>query len=59
MKKGYKKQILDHNVEKFNLMVRADLDMFASAKILTQVNQNAELEVNLVSGIKKILEDMK
>ena len=35
MRKGYKKQILDYNVDKFSLMVRANLDMFSSAKTLT------------------------
>lgn len=35
MRKSYKKQILNHNVKKFSLMVRADLDMFISAKTLT------------------------
>lgn len=39
----YKKQILDHNFEKFNLMVKADLEMFSFAKTLTQVNQNGKL----------------
>lgn len=35
MKKGYEKQILDHNVEKFNLIVKADLNMFFFAETLT------------------------
>lgn len=35
MRKKFEKQILDHNIEKFSLIVRTDLDMFASAKILT------------------------
>ena len=43
LRKCYKKQILDHNVEKFNLMVRANLDMFFSAKTLTQADRNAAL----------------
>ena len=59
IRKSYEKQILDHNVEKFSLMVRADLDMFSSAETLTQANQNAALQVNLVSGAKKIMEDLK
>ena len=59
MKKGYEKQILDHNVKKFNLMVRADLDMFSSAKTLTQADQNAALQLNSLSGAKKIMEDLK
>ena len=59
MSKGYEKHILDYNVEKFSLVVRANLHMFASTKTLTQVNQNAKLQVNLVSGAKKIMEDVK
>ena len=59
MRKGHEKQILDHNVKKFSLMVRADLNIFASAKTLTQVNQNAVLHVNVVSSAKKIIEDLK
>ena len=59
IRKGYEKQILDHNVKKFSLMVRADLDMFSSAKILTQADQNAALQINSVSGAKKIMEDLK
>ena len=43
IRKGYEKQILDHNVEKLSLMVRADLNMFAFTKRLTQTDQNIEL----------------
>ena len=53
MRKGYEKQILDYNVEKFSLMVKADLDIFASTKALTQADQNAKLRVNSVIGAKK------
>ena len=59
MRKGYEKQILDHNIEKFSLMVKVDLDMFSSAKTLTQADRNAALQVNSVSGAKKIMEDLK
>ena len=59
MRKSYEKQILDHNVEKFSLIVRADLDMFSSSETLTQVDQNAALQVNLISGANKIMEDLK
>ena len=59
MRKGYEKQILDWNIEKFSLMVKADLDIFASAETLTQANQNAELQVNLVSGVINIMKDLK
>ena len=59
MRKGYEKQILDHNVEKFSLMVRADLDMFPSAETLTQADRNVALQVNSVSGAKKIMKDLK
>lgn len=43
MKKNYKKQILKHNVDKFSLMIRANLNIFFSTKILIQANQIAEL----------------
>lgn len=59
MRKGYKKQILNHNIEKFGLIVRVDLDMFSFAKTLTQAKQNAILQVNLVNNAKKIMEDLK
>ena len=59
MRKGYKKQILDHNVEKFSLIVRDDIDMFSSIKILTKAKKNAALQVNSVSGAKSITEDLK
>ena len=59
IKKGYKRQILDYNVEKFNLMVRNDIDLFSSTKILTQTDKNAALQVNSVSDAKKIKEELK
>ena len=59
MRKGYEKQILDHNVEMFSFMIKADLDMFSSAKTLTQADRNATLQINSVSGAKKIMEDLK
>lgn len=59
IRKSYEKQILDYNVKKFGLIIRANLDMFSSAKTLIQVDQNAILQVNLVNGIKKIIKDLK
>ena len=53
MRKSYKKQVLDHNVEKFVLMVSDDIDMFSSTETLTEVDKNAALQVNSVSGAKK------
>ena len=35
MKNGYKKQILDYNIEKFGLIVRDDINLFSFTKILT------------------------
>ncbi len=43
MKKGYKKQILDYNIEKFSLMIRDNIDWFSSTKILTQAGENTAL----------------
>lgn len=59
MRKSYEKQILNDNIKKFNLIIKADLKMFFSAKTLTQANQNAELQVNIVNGAKKRIEDFK
>ena len=59
MRKSYEKQILDHNVEKFSLMVKDDIDMFSSTEILTEADKNAALQVNSVSDAKKITEELK
>ncbi len=40
-------------------MVRDDIDLFSSLKILTQADENAALQVNSVSGVKKIREELK
>ena len=40
-------------------MVRDDIDMFSSTKILTEVDKNAALQVNSLSGVKSISEDLK
>lgn len=59
MRTDYEKQISDHNIKKLSLMKRVDLEIFFSTKILSQSKQNAELHINLVTGIKKIIEDLK
>ena len=59
MRKGYEKQILDHHIEKFSLIVKDDIDMFSSTEILTEVNKNVALQVNSVSDAKSIMEDLK
>ena len=33
MRKNYKKQILDYNIEKFSLIVKDNIDLFFSSKI--------------------------
>lgn len=38
-------------------MIKANLDMFFSAKILTYVNQNITLQINWVSSAKKVIKD--
>ena len=43
MRKGYEKQILDYNIEKFSLMVRDNIDIFSFTKILTEADKNAAL----------------
>ena len=59
IKKGYEKQILDHNIEKFSLIVKEDIDMFSFIKILTEANKNVVLQFNSVSSVKNIMEDLK
>ena len=59
IRKDYEKQIPDHNVEKFSLIVRDDIDMFFSTKILIEVDKNAALQVNSVNGAKSITKDLK
>ena len=56
MKKGYEKQILNHNVEKFSLMMKDDINIFSSIEILTKADKNTALQVNF---IKSSTEDMK
>lgn len=58
MRDGYEKQILNHNVEKFSLMVRDDIDMFSFTETLTEADKNATLQVNSMSDAKKITEDL-
>lgn len=43
IKKIYGKQILDHNPEKFSLIIRKTINMFFSSKTLTKVHKNAVL----------------
>lgn len=59
IKKSYKKEILDYNIKKFSLMIKIELDMFFSVKILTQANKNVKLQINLVRNAKKIIKNLK
>ena len=59
MRKGYERQIPNHNIEKFSLMVRDDIDMFSSIEILIQVDKNTILQVNSMNDAKKIKEELK
>ena len=59
MKNDYEKQILDHNVEKFSLMVKDDIDIFSSTETLIKADKNTILQVNSVSGAKSIIKDLK
>ena len=59
MRKNYKKQILDHNIEKFSLIVRDDIDLFLSTKLLIQANKNVVLQVNSMNSAKEIKKDLK
>lgn len=55
MRKGYEKQILNHHVEKFCLIIRDDIDMFSSTKTLTEVDKNAALQKALWKTSNRIL----
>lgn len=59
MRKNYEKQILNHNIEKFSLMVKDDINMFLFTKILIQANKNGVLQINSISGAKNIGEELK
>lgn len=59
MKKGYKGQVLNHNIEKFSQMVKDDMDIFSNTKILMQTNQNVILQIQSMSGTKEIKEQLK
>lgn len=59
MRKSYKRQILNHNVEKFSLIVSDNIDLFLSTKIPIQANKNSVLQINSMSGTKKIREDLR
>lgn len=59
MRKNYIKQILDYNIEKFNLIVKDDINMFSFSKSLIKTNKNAPLKINFVSNIKKIKKNLK
>lgn len=43
----------------FGLMVKNNLNMFSSIKILDQIGQDVALQVNSVNNTKKIIEDLK
>lgn len=59
IKKDYKKQILDHNIKKFNLKVKNNIDMFFSTKKLAQTKKNSVLQVNSVRDVKKMGRELK
>lgn len=59
MKKDNKKQILNHKVKKFSLIIKNVIDMFFFSKTLTKDNKNVVLQVNSISNIKKILKNLK
>lgn len=48
MKKNYEKRILDHNIEKFSLMMKNDIN-----------SKDGMLEVNSVSSTNKIKKKLK
>lgn len=54
MRQIYKRQILDYNIEKFNLIVKDDINMFLFSKILKWADKNVVLLINFVNNTKKI-----
>lgn len=50
---------MDHNNERFNLIVRDDIDIFSFNKSLIKVAKNAILQVNSVRSTKKTTKDLK
>ena len=58
MRKSYKKQILDYNVEKSSLMVKDNIDIFSSTKILIQASKNTILQINFINCAKKIRKEL-
>ena len=59
MKNGYEKKSLCHNIEKFNLIVRNDINMFSFTQILIGANKNTALQVNFISGAKSLTKVFK
>lgn len=59
MRTDYHKQIFNHNVEKFSLIVKNDIDIFSSTEILTEAKKITALQVNSVNSAKSITEDLK
>lgn len=59
IRKNYKRQIIDHNVEKFSLMIKHNIDIFPFIKILINVNHNNILQINSMSSANKIGEEIK
>lgn len=54
MRKYHGKQNLIHDVVKFSLMIRNDINMFLTIKLSTQVDNNIVLQVNSINDAKKI-----
>lgn len=46
-------------MKKFSLIVKANLENFLYTKTLIQINQNAALQIYLISSTKKIMKDLK
>lgn len=54
IRKDYEKRILDCNVNKFSLIIKDDMNIFVSIKIIILANKNVILQINSISGIKKL-----
>lgn len=55
IKKNYKKKILDTNIEKFDLIIKNNIDMFFFIKTLIKQKKNLVLKINFVNSAKNII----
>lgn len=55
----YKTYILNWNIEKFDLIIKNNINMFFFIKTLFKTNQNDILHINFISSVKKITKNLE